>query len=107
MLSAPATVGVKLTAAAKEDPPLNVPEHVPVVATVADAVVLVLAAKLTEGAGVPLHEVSLRMAVTGFSVAEGLTGVPAGDTGTVTLSIVSCATVSAPPELITPEDAAG
>lgn len=57
------------------------------VATVAAAAVLVAATNLTDG--LPAQLTSFRMVVTGLSVAEGLTGVPTGETGTVTLSTVS------------------
>jgi len=100
MLSVPTAVGVKLTVDAKEAPPLNAGKHDPEALIVAVALVIAPAAKLTEGAGVPVQAVSLRMVVTGLSVAEGLTGVPTADAGTVTLPTVICASVSLPPVAI-------
>jgi hypothetical protein len=93
-LSAPGAIGVKLTAAAKLEPPSALDAHVPVVLTVAVAVELALAAKVTAGAGLPLQAVSFRIAFTGLSVVEGLTAVPTGDAGTVTLFTVTRATPS-------------
>jgi len=86
MLSAPATAGVKLTVVAKEEPPPMVVEHGVAAVTVAVALVLAPATKLTEGAGLPLQVLSFRIVVTGLSVAEGLTATPTADAGTVTLS---------------------
>lgn len=96
MLSAPATRGVKLSVVANAEPPVNVGAHEPVVAIAAVALALVPAVKFTCGAGLPVHEVSLRRVVTALSVGEGFTAVPAGDAGAVTLPSVICASVSAP-----------
>jgi len=100
MLSAPATVGVKLTVVASEAPPLSVVKHEPAAASIVAVAVALVPEKVTDGAGVPVQLVSFRMVLTGFSVAEGLIAVPAGDTGTVTLLIVICASVSLPLVLI-------
>ena len=85
MLFAPATMGVKLTVVAKDAPPVYVDEHTPTASAVAVAVVLALATNVTDGAGLPVQAVSFRMVVTGLSVVDGLTGVPIGVAGTVTL----------------------
>lgn len=87
-------------------PPLSVEAQEPVVLTVAVAVVLDSAVKLTAGAGDAVHDASFRTVVTGLSLADGLTAVPTAELGAVTLLIVSCATLSAPLLLIALELAA-
>ncbi len=106
MPSVPAITGLKLTAVANEAPPLKIDTHVPVVPTVAVAVELMPAAKVTDGAGLEEQAASFTRVVTGLMVAEGLTAVPTGDAGTMRLSIVSCATVSGSLALKAVEDAA-
>ncbi len=103
MLSAPATVGVKLIAVAKLPPPVKVEEHPPVVLSVAVAVELDTATNVADAAGFEEQPASLTIVLTGLRIAEGLIAVPTGDTGTLTLSRVICPSVSPPPELITVE----
>lgn len=94
MLSAPASVGVKLTAVAKDAPPLSVLVQEVDGVTVAVALVLVEATKASDGAGLPPQLVSLSRDVTGLVVVDGLIAVPTGEGGTITLFTVTWATVS-------------
>lgn len=96
-LSLPPALGVKLTDVGNVAPPLTVEAQVPPALTVAVAVALEPATNDTDGAGVAEQLPSFRMVVTGFKVDDGLTAVPTGELGTVTLSTVICPTVS-PPE---------
>jgi hypothetical protein len=68
----------------------------PPAVSVAVPVVLALATKVMAGAVVLVHDASLTMAATWFSVADGVEAVPMGEAGVVTLSSVICAMVSAP-----------
>ncbi len=61
-----------------------------------------VAVNVTDGAGVLLQVVSLRMVVTGEVVVDGLTAVPVGEVGTITELVVTWATVS-PPEPVAVE----
>jgi hypothetical protein len=101
-LSAPAVVGVKLTVVENEALPLKVLEQEVDGVTVAEALLPGVAVKVTDGDGVLLQVVSLRIVVMGEVVVEGVVAVPVGEVGTVTALVVTCATVS-PPEPVAVE----